>query len=185
MKKSVLILTAALLSTAVFAQSKYFTKSGRITFDASSPLEKIEAYNDKATSVVDFSTGQVEFGVLMKAFLFERALMQEHFNENYVESDKFPKATFKGTADNIQSVDLNKDGTYTVKVNGKLTLHGVTKDVETAAVFTVKGGVLSATTDFKIAPEDYDIAIPGVVKDKIAKTVNIQVQSGYQVLKSS
>src|SRR5215213_5098950 len=95
MKKTILLLAAVAISFFAPAQTKYFTKNGRIFFNASSPLEKIEAINDKATSVIDLSTGQIEFGVLLKAFLFERALMQEHFNENYVESDKFPKAVFK------------------------------------------------------------------------------------------
>lgn len=179
------ILFAALLSIAASAQTKYFTRNGRVFFNASSPLEKIEAINDKSTSVIDLSTGQIEFGVLLKAFLFERALMQEHFNENYVESDKYPKATFKGTIANASSIDKSKDGTYPVKVSGKLTLHGVTKDVETMATFTVKNGTLSASTDFKIEAADYNIEIPGLVKDKVAKTISINVQSNYEPLKTS
>jgi hypothetical protein len=185
MKKTILILLSVALSLAASAQTKYFTRNGRVFFNASSPLEKIEAINDKSTSVVDISTGQVEFAVLLKAFLFERALMQEHFNENYVESDKFPKAVFKGTIADASSIDRSKDGSYPVKVTGKLTLHGVTRDVETAATFTVKNGALSATTDFNIEPGDYNIPIPGLVKDKIAKTISINVQSNYEPLKNS
>jgi len=185
MKKSILLLASVTVTFFVTAQTKYFTKNGRVFFNASSPLEKIEAINDKSTSVIDLSTGQVEFGVLMKAFLFERALMQEHFNENYVESDKFPKAFFKGTIADASSIDKSKDGTYPVKVTGKLTLHGVTKDIETMAIFTVKNGALSATTDFKIEAADYDIQIPGVVKDKVAKTISINVQCNYEPLKTS
>ena len=185
MKKTLLIAVLAFSSAAVFAQNKYFTRNGKVSFDASSPLEKIEAYNDKATSVLDYSTGQIEFGVLMKAFLFERALMQEHFNENYVESDQYPKATFKGIVAAIKTIDLAKDGVYPMKVTGQLTLHGVTRDVTADAVFTVKGGALSATADFNIAPGDYNIAIPSLVKDKIANNIRIQVQSAYQVFKAS
>src|SRR5689334_2764556 len=135
MKKCILILATVATSLFATAQTKYFTKNGRIFFNASSPLEKIEAINDKSTSVVDLSTGQIEVSVLMKAFLFERALMQEHFNENYVESDKFPKAVFKGTIADASSIDKSKDGTYPVKISGKLTLHGVTKDIETTGSF--------------------------------------------------
>lgn len=185
MKKCILILASVATSLFATAQTKYFTKTGRIFFNASSPLEKIEAINDKSTSVIDLSTGQIEFGVLMKAFLFERALMQEHFNENYVESDKFPKAVFKGTIADASSIDKSKDGTYPVKVSGKLTLHGVTKDIETMATFTVKNGAVSGTTDFKIEAADYDIEIPGVVKDKVAKTITINVQANYEPLKTS
>src|SRR3954467_10825941 len=110
MKKCVLILIAVTSSLFTTAQTKYYTKTGRIFFNASSPLEKIEAINDKSTSVIDFSTGQIEVDVLMKAFLFERALMQEHFNEKYVESDKFPKAIFKGIIADASSIDKTKDG---------------------------------------------------------------------------
>ena len=184
-KKSILILASAAISFMASAQSKYFTRNGRVFFNASSPLEKIEAINDKSTSVVDFSTGQVEFGVLLKAFLFERALMQEHFNENYVESDKFPKATFKGSIADAGSIDRNKDGSYPVKVSGKLSLHGVTKDVETTATFVVKNGAISASADFRIEAADYNIEIPGLVKDKVAKTISINIQSNYEPLKSS
>jgi polyisoprenoid-binding protein YceI len=185
MKKSILLLAFVAIAFFSSAQTKYFTKTARIFFDASSSLEKIDAINDKGTSVIDFSTGQIEVGVLMKAFLFERALMQEHFNENYVESDKFPKAVFKGTIADPSSIDKSKDGTYPVKATGKLTLHGVTKDVSTTVMFTVKNGAISAATDFKIETADYDIEIPGVVKDKIAKTVNINVQANYEPLKTS
>ena len=185
MKKCILLLAAVSVTFFAAAQTKYFTKNGRIFFNASSPLEKIEAINDKSTSVIDLSTGQIEFGVLLKAFLFERALMQEHFNENYVESDKYPKATFKGMIADASSIDKTKDGTYPVKITGKLTLHGVTKDIETMATFTVKNGALSATTDFKIEAEDYNIVIPGLVKDKVAKTISINVQSNYEPLKTS
>src|SRR5688572_4970867 len=90
-----------LVSTHVQGQSKYFTKEGRAQFVSKAPLEEIEAVNKKVTSVLDASTGQLEFSVLMKAFEFQKALMQEHFNENYVESDKFPKATFKGKIENF------------------------------------------------------------------------------------
>ena len=178
-------MTAVTLGFTASAQTKFFTKSGRVTFDASGPLEKIEAINDKSTSVVDFSTGQIEFGVLLKAFLFERALMQEHFNENYVESDKYPKATFKGTIADASKIDRTKDGNYPVKVSGQLTLHGVTKDVETIATFIVKNGAVSASSDFKIEADDYNIAIPTLVKDKVANIINIQVQTNYEPLKTS
>src|SRR4051794_12837879 len=103
--KIIITLILAIVTTGTFAQ-KFYTKSGKISFNASSPLEKIEAVNDKATVVLDVSNGAMEVAVLMKAFAFEKALMQDHFNENYVESDKYPKATFKGTVVNISSVSL-------------------------------------------------------------------------------
>lgn len=187
MKKN-FILSFAILLTVTFssvAQSKYFTRNGKINFDAttSTSPEKIEGKNDKATSVLDASNGQMEFAVLMKAFMFEKALMEEHFNENYVESDKFPKATFKGAIKNMSEVSLTKDGTYPVKIAGKLTVHGVTKDVETAGTIVVKGNSINAKSDFKIFLANYSIEIPSLVQDKVAKEATIKVDVNYELLK--
>ena len=164
------------------AQERYFTKDGNITFFSSTAIEDIEAVNRKATSVLDASTGNIEWAVLIKAFLFEKALMQEHFNENYLESDKFPKASFKGVVQNIKSIDFKKDGTYKQKVKGKLTIRDVTQEVETDATFIVKGTKISASCTFEIAVADYKIKIPSVVADKIAKTMEITVQADYEPL---
>ena len=183
-----LILSFVLLTTVIAAnaQNRYFTKNGKISFSASSPLEKIEATNEKATSIVDISTGAIEFAVLMKAFTFEKALMQEHFNENYVESDKFPKASFKGTVTDIKSVDIKKNGVYPVKVKGMLTLHGETKEVNADGTLTVKDGNISeGKSQFTILLEDYKIEIPSVVKDKISKEVKIVVDLNYELYKAS
>src|SRR4051812_8786294 len=100
------------LALSVNAQDKYFTRSGKVSFFSKTDMENIEAVNTKGTSTLDTKTGQLEFAVLMKAFEFEKELMMEHFNENYVESDKFPKSVFKGTIDDISSVNFQKDGIY-------------------------------------------------------------------------
>jgi polyisoprenoid-binding protein YceI len=142
-------------------------------------MEKIDAENNKATSVVDFSTGAIEWSVLVKAFSFEKALMQEHFNENYMESGKFPKATFIGKIANPSSIVISKDGTYTVDVSGTLEMHGVSKSVSTKATFVVKGGAITATSKLKAALADYKIDIPSVVKDNISKEVDITVSANY------
>lgn len=161
--------------SSLMAQSKYFTKAGKISFYSKAPLENIEAINNKAVSVWDAATGQMEFAVLMKGFEFEKALMQDHFNENYVESDKFPKAVFKGTIDNSNAISLTTDNVVTVKVSGFLTLHGVTNPVNTIAVITVKNGVVAASCNFSIVLSDYKITIPSVVSNKINKRVAIAV----------
>ncbi|MDP4220607.1 MAG: YceI family protein [Bacteroidota bacterium] len=170
-----LALAFCLTQASSYAQSKYFTKSGDITFDASGPLEDITAENKKATFVLDAKTGNVELAVLLKAFEFRRALMQEHFNENYVESDKYPKSTYKGKIDDFSKVDLSRDGSYPVKITGQLTIHGLTKDVPAHGTLIVKNGKVSGTAAFKIQLSDFDIEIPSLVKDKISNTVNIQV----------
>lgn len=178
---SIFILAAG----SAVAQSKYYTKAGKITFFSKSSLENIEAINNKMVSVWDVATGQIEFAVLMKGFEFERALMQEHFNENYVESDKYPKAIFKGAIENSTVISLTGDNTFTLKVNGSLTMHGVTNLVNTTAVISVKSGVISASCNFTIALDDYKISVPAVVADKINKRIIIAVSiPAYLVMPS-
>ncbi len=167
-----------------YAQTgKFFTKEGHISFFSEAPMEKIEAENYKATSVLDTETGKMEFAVLIKAFEFEKALMQEHFNENYMESDKYPKGVFKGAIENIGDVNFAEAGTYTVKVAGDLTIHGVTNPVTTEGVIEVGAENIKANSSFIIAVADYDIEIPAVVKDNIAKEVEIKVEMDYQPFK--
>ena len=98
MQKQIFLLVMCLISATGFTQNRYFTKSGNIVFNAGTMLEDIEGVTNTSSSVFDANTGQIEFAVLIKGFEFKRALMQEHFNENYLESDKFPKSIFKGRA---------------------------------------------------------------------------------------
>lgn len=168
--------------TMALAQGKYFTKEGKVSFYSDAPLEKIEAMNTKASSVLDASTGQMEFAVLMKAFEFEKALMQEHFNENYVESSKYPKAVFKGKVDNIADVKFDKDGTYPVKVSGQMTLHGVTKSMTSNGTIEVKNGKIAASSIFTVLLTDYNIEIPKLVNEKISNEVKITVNMNYEPL---
>ncbi len=174
-----------LLVAIVFAQTsygqKYFTRSGKISFSSDAALEQIEAVNQKATSVLDSQTGKMEFAILIKAFQFEKALMQEHFNENYMESDKYPKAIFKGAITDLSKVDFGNDGKYQVDVKGDLCIHGITNSVVTAGIITVSKGNISAAADFEVAVADYKIEIPNIVKDNIAKIVEIQVAIDYEL----
>jgi polyisoprenoid-binding protein YceI len=172
----VLMLTA---SFVVSAQERWFTKEGKVAFYCDGSAEKIEAFTNKGVCVIDATTGQIEMSVLMKAFTFEKALMQEHFNENYVESDKYPKAVFKGTAEDVASVKWTTDGVYPLKVKGQMSLHGVTKDITTAATITVKGGKPTGTSTFIITLADYNIEIPKVVQDKVTEKVRIVVDAAY------
>lgn len=166
-----------------FAQKRYFTKSGNISFNAGTALEDIDGVTTTSNSVFDAATGQIEFAVLIKGFEFKRALMQEHFNENYLESDKYPKSVFKGKITNIDKVNFQKDGNYPILVNGILEIHGVKKEIETNGVLKVAGDLVSANADFIILLSDYNIAIPGLVKDKISKTASVRVNCNYQLLK--
>lgn len=186
--KKFLLFALFLAAGTIQAQNRFFTKNGKVSFDATAPSspEKIQATNDKATSVIDVTTGAIEFGIAMKAFAFEKSLMQEHFNENYVESDKFPKATFKGMVTNLKEVNLTKDGMHPVKVKGTMTLHGVSKEVEADGTLTVKGGALVAgKSEFKILMSDFNIEVPSLVGDKVSKEAKIKVDINYEVLKTS
>ena len=179
MKKLLVIVMLMAGAVSVQAQEKYFTRSGKVSFYSKTDMENIEAHNTKGTSVLDAKTGQVEFAVLMKAFEFEKELMMEHFNENYVESDKFPKSTFKGSIADISGVNFQKDGVYPVQMKGQLTLHGVTKDITTDGSIEVKGGKPTGKATFNILLADYNITIPNVVKDNISKSVKIDIIAAY------
>lgn len=183
MKKQFFLVLTALLVVSVASAQKYFTREGKISFFSDAPMEKIEAHNTKATSVWDTESGKMEFAVLIKAFQFEKALMQEHFNENYMESDKYPKAAFKGEIADMKKVNLSKDGEYPVTVKGQMEIHGVTKELQAPGKITVKGGAVKATSSFEVAVADYNIQIPAVVRDNIAKTVRIDVDVDYAELK--
>lgn len=179
MKKIAIILTLVFSINTMFAQ-KYFTKNGHISFFSTTPVEDIEAHNYQSSSVINFENGELVFSLLMKGFEFEKALMQEHFNEKYVESDEYPKATFKGLIVNFKDIDLSIDGEVKVKVIGNMTIHGVTQEVKSDGVLIINGGKVSSYAVFPLAIENYDIKIPSVVKDKIAKEVSITVEMDYK-----
>ncbi len=153
----------------------YLTKTGQISFFSDSPMEKIEAHNNQVNSVLDTKTGDFVFKVLMKSFVFEKALMQEHFNENYVESDEFPNATFVGKVTNMDAIDFSKPGTYDATVEGKLTIHGQTQPVVTNGTFEVKQDGIDGKSVFFVKLVDYNISIPGAVAGKIAEEIEVTV----------
>jgi len=184
MKKLTIALSFSFIAIVSFSQERYFTKSGKISFYSSTPMEDIEAINKNAVSVFDKTTGQIEVSTLMKGFEFQKALMQEHFNENYMESDKFPKAVFKGKINDISNIDFTKAGQYSTTVTGKLSLHGVTKDITAPITFNVSQGNISASAEFKVLPPDFKISIPDLVREKIAKEIKINVSAGYEILKN-
>ncbi|HEY2350025.1 MAG TPA: YceI family protein [Puia sp.] len=152
----------------------YMTKTGFIGFYSKTPLEDVQGENNQVYAVLDPASHHLAFAVLLKGFIFPKELMQVHFNENYVESDKFPKATFSGTCSG--EMDLSKDGIYQIVVKGELNLHGVTRPLETTAQLEVKNGKVTGSSAFKIKPEDYQISIPGIVREKIAKEMDVKVQ---------
>ncbi|WP_245328272.1 YceI family protein [Hymenobacter aquaticus] len=151
------------------------TKTGRVTFFSTSILEDIEARNTATAAVLDLAGGQLAFSVPVQEFVFKRTLMQEHFNENYMESNKYPKATFSGHFIGLDVAALNDPGTHSVKVEGDLTIHGVTHHLTVPATLELKNNQLAAFALFSVAPADYNIEIPLLVRENIAKIVSIRV----------
>ncbi len=172
--KKLLVLVFMIAKLALPAQTVFIADTGEITFYSYAPIEDINATCSQVNSIFNSVNGEIAFTLLMKGFIFRKELMQEHFNENYVESDKYPKASFSGSF----SGDFSpaKDGLYHVTVKGNLTIHNVTRAIEQPATIEMINGRLSGRADFKIKPEDYNITIPSIVRDKIAADMTVHVR---------
>jgi polyisoprenoid-binding protein YceI len=184
MKRLTILLILSFGFVAANSQ-KYMTKNGYIGFHSYTTVEDIKADNNQVAGVFDTSTAEMVFQVLIKSFHFDKALMEEHFNENYMESDKFPKATFTGKIINTNDVIFSKPGTYDVQVEGDLTIHGVTNKMNVKGTIEVSTGGINATSKFNLVPEDYKINIPGVVRNSIAKTFEVTVIMKYAPLEKN
>ena len=163
-------------SLHLHAQEKYTTRSGIAEFEASTPsYEPVVARNKSVSAVLQLETQKFASVVFINAFEFENALMQEHFNENYLESEKYPKATFKGTLQELSPNQLNAQKTsYTL--NGELTIHGKTQPIQTGVTIQKnKDETIRLQARFEIGAEEYDIKIPSVVRHKIAERISIKV----------
>ena len=179
MKRFILLSVTVIAFINIASAQNYFTKNGKVSFYSHTNIEDIEAVNNQVVSVLNAGTGEIKFSMVIKGFLFKKALMQEHFNENYMESDKFPKSTFNGTITDLTKLNTSKEGTYTVNVNGDLTIHGVTRKVTIPATIQVNKGGINATTSFKILLSDYNISIPTIVRGNISKNIEIKVECNY------
>lgn len=174
-----LLLLALFIGFGASAQ-KVLTRNGYVKFYSHAALEDIEAVNNQVSSVIEISDGSFAFLVPIKGFVFEKALMQEHFNENYLESGQYPKASFKGKINNLDAIDFSKDGTYEAVFSGTMNIHGVDKDISENATISVKDGAISLNSKFEITPEEYGIKIPAGKRDNIAKTVEVTVKMSYE-----
>jgi hypothetical protein len=163
------------------AQETYFSKTGVIDFFSSTPIEDIKAENNEVVSILNIKTGEISFGLLIKSFQFENKLMQEHFNENYMESDKFPKAKFEGKIINNKEIDYISIGTYDAQIKGKITIHGVIRKIEPTAKIIVKEDGISAASFIRLKPEDFQIEIPAVVRNNIAKIIDVNIKVKYEL----
>lgn len=158
--------------TTAYGQGKYGTKTGEINFEASVPsFEEVKAVNTNVSAVFDTATGNFAALALMKGFRFKMALMEEHFNENYVESSKYPKAAFKGTIKDLDISSLSDKKKYMIV--GTLNLHGVDKKLEAPATVGLKDGMIVLSAKFVLLPEEFNIKIPSIVRNKIADKVDV------------
>jgi len=183
MKTIVIILFLSLIQLAGFSQSTYFTRSGHIYFISHTDVIDIDADNHQVASFLDIESGKIQFAVLIKSFEFSLATAKEHFNESYMESDKFPKATFKGEVLNIDSINLNKNGICSVRVKGDITIKGITKNIEVPGKFIIENGQINAISEFELSISDFNISVPRIVENRVAKIVQLRVSMNYTLYK--
>lgn len=175
MKKIFFTTAIILMGNFVFAQ-KYSTKNGTLHFEASVPLfEDVDAKNSTAVTVLNVGTGDIATIAMLKNFKFKVALMEEHFNENYAESAKYPKATFSGKILNFKKDNLTENPKDCM-ISGTLNFHGVTNKVSSPASIYMRGGKIYLAGKFTVKPADYKVTIPKMVTKKIAETVNVDYQ---------
>jgi polyisoprenoid-binding protein YceI len=159
------------------------TQSGYIRFFSNAPLEDIEAENNKVRAALDITTGEVVFMITIKDFVFDKSLMQQHFNENYMESDKYPNAQFKGKIRNLESVKFDRDGKYAVTVFGELIMHGVEKEILADGYLEVVGELITISSVFVVQTADYEIKIPKIMFSRIAEEIEVTVDADLEKLK--
>lgn len=173
-KRFLLLIIAVAFAHTLPAQI-YIAKTCEISFSAPTPVEDISGVNTAAKPLLNANTGDLQMKIVMTAFVFEKPLMQEHFNENYVESEKFPNAFFKGKLD--QKIDFSKDGEYKVTATGKLTIHGVEKDRTIDGTVSVKGKEITLASVFKVTFADHQIIIPALYSGVIPPDAQIKMNA--------
>ena len=178
MNRLLLILMLSCVTSAIGQDSKrYIARQGQISFFSYTSVENIEATNNQVLSIIDPSNKEIAISMLMRAFIFKKSLMQEHFNESYVESDIYPKATFEGK---IGDLDLSSTVTQTKMVKGILTIHGVSREATVKTNINFENGTYILTGDFTIAISDYEIKVPPILVPNISKTIDINFRFVYQ-----
>lgn len=176
MRKTIIIVLGALFSLNINAQI-YTAKTGgtSISFYSEAPMENIEAVNKGASIVLKTTTNDIQIGISIQNFKFKNGLMEEHFNENYMETGKYPKCFFRGKIN--ETIDYTKDGEYKVTITGKMEMHGVTRDVTLEGTVTKTGSDIKLFSKFKIKVADYNIKVPSMYVKNIAETVDVTFSS--------
>ena len=183
MKKFALLALSLILITSMITAQTYKTRDGYVYFNPNKDLthKDYEAASKEGTGILKVETSSVAFLVPMKTFHFNNALLEEHFNENYLESNTYPDARFQGTLIGFNKDQLTKDGVYNMSSEGKVTMHGVTKDFKAPVKLEVKGKTATFYCNFKIKAEEHNIKIPGLVKPKLADETPINATIKFQL----
>jgi polyisoprenoid-binding protein YceI len=182
--KNIVLCSAIFILGLNLSAQKYSSKNGFVGFYGHTPVEDIKADNNQVASIIDIATGDIVTKINIKSFHFDRALMEEHFNENYMESETYSKATFAGKIVNISDVKADKPGIYKVTVNGQMTMHGVTNPFSTEGTMEVTAEGVVAKAKFSVKPEDYGIVIPSLVREKIANSMEVTLNIKYSPVNS-
>ncbi|MEQ9298124.1 MAG: YceI family protein [Cyclobacteriaceae bacterium] len=177
--KIIFLIIVVAISKIAVAQNALIDKEGVAHFFSEAPLEDIEAINKKALGAIDLEKGTVAVSMVMKDFHFDKSLMEEHFNENYIESEKYPKASFKGKILDFASLDFTHPGEFTAKAEGELEIHGVSKPLTSDVEFRVTEDKIEVSTFFQVALEDHKIKIPKIVIKNIAEVVDVDTKFNF------
>ncbi len=180
MKMKYILLVVFSCSLLSVSAQKYITKTGSIEIFSETPLFTIEGINKKVASILNTETGEIVASTLIRSFKFEEALVEEHFNENYLEPHKFPKSIFKGKITDYKSVDFSKDGKYNIMIEGKLTIHGVTNYIKEKGTLTIKGGNILAKSDFPVSLKAYGVKIEPAYKKSIKDEILLKIHFDYK-----
>ncbi len=181
MKHISLLLLAWLSTLNLAGQALYASKNAQISLFSSAPIEDIAAKTSSGNSVYNAATGELMFSVAINTFRFPKSLMQEHFNSDYLESDKYPRATFKGKVN--EKPDVTKNGTYNITVTGELDAHNVKQTRTIPGTITINNGVVSMASAFMVKCADHRIDIPKLVFKNIAESIKINVNATYAAAK--
>lgn len=176
MKKYILLILLVFFSLSSFSQEKYITRNGEIQFLSDTPIETIHAINNHVSCILDVKNGDIVFQLRIISFEFEKALMEEHFNEKYMESEKYPKSTFVGRIRNWDINYLSKEGPQQIEASGLITIHGIEKEIKVLGSFTSQGELLVFTSNFDIKVADFNIDIPKIVRQNISELITIEVE---------
>lgn len=179
MRKIIALILFLLLQSSLIGQNTYFTKTGHIYFISKTEAIDIDANNYQVASFFDIETGKVQAAVLIKSFEFTLATAKEHFNESYMESDKYPKASFKGTIVNIEDIDFEKEKTFKFKTKGAITIRGITKTLEFPVEIIVQNKNIIVHSEFNLSIDDFNIKVPKVVDHRVAKSILVRVNMKY------